>query len=451
MELVPVYGDGSVGGTGGGASGPPGTVKITVEKQQVIGVATAEVKRTPTSDLLRVPGRIVVDDARLYRLIAASDGWIRDLGPNPVGTSVKKDQVLASYYAQNFQAAQQTLLFNVGTVDQLPRGSSSTGLQRPPVPLNLQIAIDTLRGLGMSDLQIDEIRRTRTFASAIHIYSPVAGFVLARNISPDQRFDKGAELYRIADISRVWVMADIFEKDREFARPGTMATVRYQGHAFPARMSQVLPQIDPQSRTLKVRFEVDNRASVLRPDMFVDVEVPVTRTPAIVVPANAVVDTGMTQIVYVAKDGGVFEPRKVETGWRAGDQVEIVKGLMPGETIVVSGTFLIDSESRMKAAAAGIYGESSEDPVCGMEVDHAKAKAAGHTAAYRGETYYFCSDECKVSFDKAPAKYAAKVSPGAMTPAGQRLSGVEWEGGKAKEKESAHVGHMHSPTASAGK
>ena len=148
-------------------------------------------------------------------------------------------------------------------------------------------------------------------------------------------------------------------------------------------------------------------------------------------------------VVYVDKAGGVFEPRKVETGWRAGDQVEIVKGLMVGEKIVVSGTFLIDSESRMKAAAAGIYGESSEDPVCGMEVDQTKAQAAGRTAAHKGQTYYFCSDECKVSFDKEPAKYAAKVSPGAMTPAGQRLSGVEWEGGKAKEKESAHVGHSH--------
>ena len=131
-----------------------------------------------------------------------------------------------------------------------------------------------------------------------------------------------------------------------------------------------------------------------------------TRPPAIVVPADAVVDSGVKQTVYVAKGDGVFEPRKVETGWRAGDQVEIVKGLMVGEKIVVSGTFLIDSESRMKAAAAGIYGETSEDPVCGMEVDQGKARAAGRTADYKGQTHYFCSSKDRKEFQDRPHVYA---------------------------------------------
>ena len=210
----------------------------------------------------------------------------------------------------------------------------------------------------MSDLQIEEIHRTRTASPHIGIYSPVSGFVLTRNISPSQRFDKGTELYRIADISRVWVMTDIFEKDREFLKPGAEAAILYQGRRLKARMSDALPQLDAQSRILKARFELDNPDHVLQPDLFVEVEVPVTRPPAITVPADAVVDSGDKKTVYVAKGDGVFEPRRVETGWRAGDQVEIVKGLMAGEKIVVSGTFLIDSESRMKAAAAGIYGET---------------------------------------------------------------------------------------------
>jgi YHS domain-containing protein len=164
--------------------------------------------------------------------------------------------------------------------------------------------------------------------------------------------------------------------------------------------------------------------------MFVDVELPVTLSPSIVVPADAVVDAGLRQTVYVAKADGVFEPRKVETGWRAGDQVEIVKGLMVGEKIVVSGTFLIDSESRMKAAAAGIYGESSECPVCGMEVDITKAKAAGLTSEFRGQTYYFCADDDKAKFDKEPTRYAWKSDKGPTTAAGKRLSETQWEGGK---------------------
>jgi YHS domain-containing protein len=117
---------------------------------------------------------------------------------------------------------------------------------------------------------------------------------------------------------------------------------------------------------------------------------------------------------------------------------------------VVSGTFLIDSESRMKAAAAGIYGESSECPVCGMEVDQSKAKAVGRTVAYQGQTFYFCSDDCKEKFAKAPTKYAQNASREATTPAGKRLSEVQWEGGKPKAQEASHAGHVHGSAPSAG-
>ena len=195
--------------------------------------------------------------------------------------------------------------------------------------------------------------------------------------------------------------------------------------------------------------------------MFVDLEVPVTRPAAMVVPADAVVDSGIKKTVYVAKGDGVFEPRKVETGWRAGDQVEIVKGLMVGEKIVVSGTFLIDSESRMKAAAAGIYGETSEDPVCGMEVDQAKAKAAGLTSEFRGQIYYFCADEDKVTFDKEPTRYAGKAGSGQGEAGSRQLAaGSERGPGAAgsrkpssggEKMDATHAGHMHPPAASAGK
>jgi YHS domain-containing protein len=174
-------------------------------------------------------------------------------------------------------------------------------------------------------------------------------------------------------------------------------------------VSTVLPQFDPNSRTLKVRLELDNPGYTLRPDMFVDVEFPVTLPAALTVPADAVLDSGLRKMVFVDRGNGYFEPRKVETGWRFGDRIEITKGLMPGERIVVSGTFLIDSESRMKAAAAGIYGESSNDPVCGMYVDEGKAKASGKTGSYSKKTYYFCSDDCKQKFDKNPGLYLKKT------------------------------------------
>ncbi|HSA96321.1 MAG TPA: YHS domain-containing protein, partial [Acidobacteriota bacterium] len=152
--------------------------------------------------------------------------------------------------------------------------------------------------------------------------------------------------------------------------------------------------------------EAENPGYVLRPDMFVDVELPVTLEATLAVPADAVLDTGLKRTVFVDRGGGFFEPREIETGRRLGNTVEIVKGLTAGERIVVSGTFLIDSESRMELAAAGMTGNLSQDPVCGRPVSVKKAAEAGRTAVYEGTTYYFCSDEDKDLFLKDPRKYA---------------------------------------------
>ena len=376
------------------------------DRQQLIGVRTEEVQPASASNLmLRVPGRVAVDDQRSYRITAAVDGWIRQLGPNPAGSFVKKQQVLATYYAQNLISAAQTYVFALQTNAQAQSGDATIGYQRGTTVLSLQVALDSLRALGVSEFQIKEIDSTRLAPTEIRVYSPINGFVITRNISPEQRFDKGTEMYRIADISHVWVMAEIFEKDSEFLKPGTKATVLYQGRRFDAEMCNALPQFDPQTRTLKTRFELDNPGEILRPDMFVDVDLHAGMPAAVTIPADAVVDTGLRKTVFVARGDGYFEARRVETGWRVGDRVQIVKGLMPGERVVTSGNFLLDSESRMKWVAAGIYNPET-DPVCGMEVDAKAAGAAGRKSDYRGTTYYFCSDDCKHRFAKEPDRYA---------------------------------------------
>jgi RND family efflux transporter MFP subunit len=351
MRLEAVYG-GDADRSAAELSGMPGLVQISAAKQQLIGLRTDAVERAPVSNALRIPGRIAADEARLYRIIAASDGWIRELAGSPAGTSVKKDEVLASYYVRDLVSTQQSYLYSLDINTQYEQAQTTNMLQRNTAGVNLRQAVDALRTLGMADLQIEELRRTHNSASELRIYSPVSGFVLARNLSPGQRFDKGAELYRIADISHVWVMADVFERDGEFLNPGATATVRYRGHDFHARMSGALPQFDPQSRTLKTGFELDNPGFILRPDMFVDVEIQVKMPAAITVSADAVIDSGLRKTVYVDRGGGFFEARRVQTGWRLGDRVEITGGLMPGDQIVVSGNFLIDSESRLKATPA---------------------------------------------------------------------------------------------------
>ncbi len=314
------------------------------------------------SHVLRVPGRIAVDDQRLYRIIAAADGWIVDLGQNTVGRFVKKDQLLATYYTKDLLYTERLFLLSIPANEPLPTATKdfSQASIRTAGSANPQFPIDSLRGLGMSDLQIEEIHKSRTASPHVNIYSPVSGFVLARNISPGQRFDKGTEFYRIADISRVWVWTDIFEKDREFLKPGAEATFVYQGRRFKARMSEALPQFDTQSRTLKTRFELDNPGNVLQPDMFVDVELNVEMPPAITVPADAVFDSGLRKTVFVDRGNGSFEARRVETGWRLGGRVEIVKGLMEGERVVAAANFLLDSESRMRAVSAGIFNPETD-------------------------------------------------------------------------------------------
>jgi len=347
MRLAPVY----TGASNAGAAPPgvPGLVLVTAAQRQLTGVRSDVVQRASSSNVLRVFGRIAVDESRLSRLIAASDGWVQELGPNPAGTLVQQNQVLASYFARDLVSAQQNYLYAFQVNAQSAQREANNVPQRSSASLNLRTALDNLRSLGMSDPQIEDLQRTGDPKPELRVYSPATGVVLARNISPGQRFDKGYELYRVADIGRVWVTADIFEKDREFLKPGAVATVRYRGREFRAPMTDALPQFDPQSRTFKTRFELDNPGFLFQPDMFVDVEVQVNMPAAITVPADAVIDSGRRKTVYVDRGDGFFEPRLVKTGWRLGGRVEVTEGLMRGEHIVVSSNFLIDSESRMKA------------------------------------------------------------------------------------------------------
>jgi Cu(I)/Ag(I) efflux system membrane fusion protein len=177
-------------------------------------------------------------------------------------------------------------------------------------------------------------------------------------------------------------------------------------------VSDIPPRYDAASRTLKVRLELENPGAVLRPDMLVDVDLAVERPAALAVPADALVDAGVRRTVFVERGEGAFEPRDVEVGWRHGDRVEIVRGLEAGERIVVSGTFLVDSESRIRAAAEGVHGAAAKDPVCGMSVDEGKARAAGHALEHDGKTFFFCSDGCHAAFKASPGKFAAAGQPG---------------------------------------
>jgi Cu(I)/Ag(I) efflux system membrane fusion protein len=346
---------------------------------------------------------------------------------------VKRDQLLLSFYNTSFLSSAGAYIYAIATLDKYKEANSPE--QSSTRNYQVRQAIESLQNLGVSNTQIKEMEKTRKISEFVDVRSPTSGIVLSRNVSLGQCVGAGTELYRIADLSRVWVLVDTYENEARHFRPGNTVHVHYQGREFPARVSSALPQFDPATRTLKVRLEADNPGYALRPDMFVDVDFSVRMSSSITVPAEAVLDSGLKKTVFVDRGNGYFEPRKVETGRYFDDRVEIVKGLKTGERFVVSGNFLIDSESRMKTASAGMSGTGSMDPSCGMMVDEGRSRSAKLISEFQGKTYFFCSLQCKQQFDKTPQKYTGK--PPEMEMRDKDMD----SGGRMHESESG--GHHH--------
>jgi membrane fusion protein, copper/silver efflux system len=210
---------------------------------------------------------------------------------------------------------------------------------------------EQLHALGMGDPQIKELARKRQTTRDISIVSPVDGIVLARNISPEQRFEKGTELYRIADLSKMWIVADASGDEAHLLRAGRQvkATVREMPRTISARVSENPPIFDPASRRLQLRLEANNPGMALRPDMFVDLEFRAEVPAGLSVPAEAILDSGLQKIVYVRTAENIFEPRTVEVGSAYGNRITIKRGLAAGDWVVSSGNFLLDSESRIRS------------------------------------------------------------------------------------------------------
>lgn len=414
MDMEPVYADALTGTPAGdGSSGlPPGTVKITPEKQQLIGLRLSMAEKKPLQHRLRLLGKVALDETRIYRINATIDGWITKALPFAAGSYVKKDQTLATFYSPEFLAAGQALVFAVTSAERVKTTGQENEVQRSQMAnfdLNIRQYRDTLRNLGMGEVQIDELVRTRKLMENINVTAPADGFIVNRNVSDGQRFERGKELFSIADLSHVWVLVDVFERDAGLVQAEQPVTVRLanQDRTFIATVSKSLPQFDNVTRTLKLRLETDNPDFALKPDVFVDVDLPISLPESIVVPVEAVLDAGLRQTVFVARGNGYFEPRQVQLGARVGEQVQVLAGLKPDEPIVIAGNFLIDSESRMKLAAAELQSAQGTDPVCGMAVDEDKARGAGRTSDYQGRAFYFCNEGCKRKFDADPAKYVS--------------------------------------------
>jgi membrane fusion protein, copper/silver efflux system len=423
MKLEPVFAEdaANVPGTTT-ATGPSGVVRVDRDMQKLLGIRLASVEKGSATRVVRVVGRVVPEDTRVYRINSGVDGFIRNTYDDSVGTQVKKDQKLATYYSPEFLSVASGFL---AATERVPGSVGGDGSRTVPFPgavskqgvSSLQGYADRLQNLGMSEVQIKQIADTRQLPENIDVVAPTNGFILSRNITVGQHFDHDTEFYRIADLEQVWVVAEVDEQEAAYMHPGGPATVSLSAGAreLPAKVSESLPQSEVGGGTVKLRLEVRNPGFLLRPDMLVDVKLSVHLPAGITVPVDALVDSGARTRVYVERSEGVFEPREVETGWHYGDQVEIRQGIRPGERVVVAATFLVDSESRLESPAASgpkTAMKSEIDPSCGMPVDPAKAVESGYTVTDQGVTHYFCSLKCKEKFQTRTSDVVVKQASG---------------------------------------
>jgi multidrug efflux pump subunit AcrA (membrane-fusion protein) len=334
---------------------PAETVRISPERQQLVGVKFATVETTRSTRTIRTVGKVAWDETRIAHVHPRFEGWIERVFVDFTGELVKKGQPLLTIYSPEMLASQQELLLarrarEIMSSNPLPGAADQGASLFDASKRRLQL-------WGLSDAQIDQVLRTGEPIKSIVLHSPASGFVTVRNAFPNQRVTAESALYTIADLSRVWVLADVFEADAAAIAVGRTAqiTMPYSDAApLNAKVSYIQPELDPATRTLKVRLEVANPGTRLKPEMFVNAEFPLATAAQLTVPTDAVLDAGDRQTVFVDRGNGYLEPRRVQIGSRLGDRITILSGLEAGERVVASGTFLVDSESQLRAAMGGL-------------------------------------------------------------------------------------------------
>ena len=327
MDYIPVYAD--------EAQDDTKFVKVSLEKVQRSGVRTQAVESRVIVHPVRAVGTVVHDETRLTIVAMRSEGFIEDLFVNKTGEHVHEGQPLFRVYSPEIQKAQVDFLFGLSSTKDGP--------------------VQRLRNLGVPEAHIRKLQETRTNLRTVDWLSPAAGDVIDKRVINGQRVNAGDELYRIAEHSQLWVIADVAESDLAALKIGTRAvvTVRaYPMQPFEGKITFIYPHLRTETRTARVRIEVPNPDGRLKVDMYADVtfQTGTDEAPALAVPASAIIDSGARQVVLLAKGEGRFEPRPVKLGRRGDDYVEILEGVTKSEEVVTSAMFLIDAESNLKAA-----------------------------------------------------------------------------------------------------
>ena len=339
MDYIPVYEE--------DVAAPAGTVRIGPEKTQRAGVRTVAVERRDLVRTIRGAGTVTVDEARVALVTARFDGFVERLDVRTTGGTVAAGEPLLTVWIES----DELLRKQADYLSALSRGGR-----------DVERAAQNLRLFGISSASIAEMARTRAPARVVTFEAPLGGTVIEKPSLDGMRFAAGDTLFRIADLSALWVMAEIAEQDLALVRPGQTAQLSMPampGETREAIVDFVYPDLDMATRSGRVRLVVPNADGRLKLGHFVRVEIgaPVGDKPALAVPAASVIDDGARQIVFVARGDGLFEPRDVRLGARAGTDVEIREVLAAGEEVVTSGIFLIDAESNLQTALSAFATE----------------------------------------------------------------------------------------------
>jgi len=359
MDYIPVYAD-----AGGASDAPAGTVRINPTVVQNIGVRTVKAELKTLSRNVRTVGRVTFDEERVARLHPKYDGWIEKLFIDRTGDHVDKDTMLMAIYSPQLVATQQEYLLALRNVEML-RNSPFPDVRNGAKSL-LRSAHERLELLDVPSHQIRLLQTKRKIMKGVHIHSPFDGIVMKIGARQGQRITPETELYMIADLSRVWVIVDLYEDDLPWVREGDTAEMKVAGipgRTFTGKVSYIYPYLEAKTRTVKMRLEFDNPELALKPDMFANVSVKAGKQiDAVIVPSEAIVRTGEHEQVFVQRAPGNFEPRKVVVGVDSEGEVQILEGLKAGEIVVTSSQFLIDSESKLKEATAKMMEATQAKP-----------------------------------------------------------------------------------------
>ncbi len=374
MDYVAVY-----EGEEGNEPAVPGQLKISTEKIQKLGVRSEGAQLRALDKTVRAAGRIEPDERRLYTVAPKFEGYVERLHVNVTGQAVGRGQPLFEVYSPELVSAQREYAIAAQGVDALKdaSGGAQAGMRQLA-----EASLQRLKNWDISDEQVRALGRSGDAKRTLTFRSPVSGIVTEKRALQGMRFMPGEALYQIADLSSVWVIADVFEQDigelSGLIKSGAPAKVRinaYPDKLFSGKVSYIYPTLNAATRTVPVRIELANPGLLIKPGMFAQVELPVSARAAVVtVPVSAVIDSGTRQIVLMQLGEGRFEPREVKLGARSDSHVEIVEGVKAGELVVVAANFLIDAESNLKAAVGGFGQAASAAPA-----------QAGKGASHQGE------------------------------------------------------------------